>query len=255
MRKVTYAANILKTLLQEEKTATMDRLKTVLGTTVKMTVMRKMKELSYIGSYSHSGKYYTLSHIPEFDKNGIWTYKGVKFSIYGNLQQTVQRYIENTKNGYSASELKKILDIEVKEGLLALYRKKRIDRKKISGCYVYFSTSPQLGKSQVLHRKEQESTLGIPEAQSTNESLPKKITHLIFLFFSTLNEKQQRLYAGLESIKMGYGGDKKVASLLGMDPHTVAKGRSDIIAEKVDMQRVRKKGGGRILTEKKARKP
>ena len=35
---------------------------------------------------------------------------------------------------------------------------------------------------------------------------------------SLLDEKQRRLYAGPESLKLGYGGDRKVAEFLGMDP-------------------------------------
>jgi len=58
----------------------------------------------------------------------------------------------------------------------------------------------------------------------------------------------------LESLKIGYGGDKHVASLLGMDPHTVAKGRSEILAGNIDIQRIRKTGAGQIPIEKKVRK-
>ena len=34
----------------------------------------------------------------------------------------------------------------------------------------------------------------------------------ILLFFSLLNERQRRLYAGLEAAKLGYGGDKQIAA-------------------------------------------
>jgi hypothetical protein len=73
----------------------------------------------------------------------------------------------------------------------------------------------------------------------------------IILFFSILDEKQRRIYAGLESIKIGHGGDTVISSLLGIDPHTVAKGRQELINSDIIQGRVRKKGAGRKLQEKK----
>ncbi len=254
MRKSKNNVNALKSLLQKEKAATMEKLKSVLDTTVNMTIFRKLRELSYITSYSHSGKYYTLAHIPNFDKYGLWNHNSVLFSKHGNLQQTVQAFIESSENGYSVSELKKILVVEVKEPLLILFRKKQIARKKIAGYYVYFSTNLEKKEKQFLQRNNQGSNLEFQADQSAGVLLSKKVIQSIFLFFSILNEKQKRLYAGLESLKIGYGGDKKVASLFGMDPHTVAKGRSEISDENIDMQRIRKKGAGQIPTEKKVLK-
>ena len=41
----------------------------------------------------------------------------------------------------------------------------------------------------------------------------------VILFFSLLDEKQRRLYAGLEAVRIGHGGDRRVAELLGVDVH------------------------------------
>lgn len=78
---------------------------------------------------------------------------------------------------------------------------------------------------------------------------------LLILFCSMLNEKQRRLYAGLESLKLGHGGDAHIASLLGMDPHTVAKGRKELMdADLTDDTRIRAYGAGRPPQEKKRQK-
>jgi hypothetical protein len=74
------------------------------------------------------------------------------------------------------------------------------------------------------------------------------------LFFSLLDEKQRRLYAGLESLKMGHGGDQAIASLLGLDTGTVSRGRADLLSRDVDLGRVRRTGAGRKSLEKKRRK-
>ena len=71
------------------------------------------------------------------------------------------------------------------------------------------------------------------------------------LFLSMLNEKQRRVYAGLESLKLGYGGNQQIADFIGMDPRTVAKGRRELEAHDLDIERIRKAGGGRKPTEKK----
>jgi len=66
-----------------------------------------------------------------------------------------------------------------------------------------------------------------------------------------LDEKQRRLYAGLESLKLGYGGDQRIAEFIGMDPHTVAKGRRELLEQDLEIDRIRKAGGGRKRLEKK----
>ena len=74
----------------------------------------------------------------------------------------------------------------------------------------------------------------------------------IILFFTILNEKQKRLYLGLESLKIGYGGDSQIAELLDVSKATVAKGRKEILSGEVDIESTRKAGGGRKKVEKKS---
>jgi transposase-like protein len=55
-------------------------------------------------------------------------------------------------------------------------------------------------------------------------------------------------------LKIGQGGDARIANLLGVDPHTVAKGRRELLQRDIDASGVRKRGGGRPSAEKKPRK-
>ncbi len=247
-------ANTLRKLLLKKKTATMSELIAVLETDVKITVFRKLNEPSNVASYSHKGQHYTLSEIPDFDDIGLWKHNSALFSIHGNLQKTVKALVDDSKAGYTVNELKSILQIEVKEPLLIQFRKKQIYRKKISGCYVYFCTEPQAKKNQQLNRSGQKPASALDADDYINRPLSDKVRKSIWLFFSILNEKQRRLFAGLESIKIGHGGDRKVSLLLGMNPHTVAKGRSELLSESVKFERIREKGAGRIPAEKKIRK-
>jgi hypothetical protein len=83
------------------------------------------------------------------------------------------------------------------------------------------------------------------------EASPEELKASVVLFSSLLDEQQRRLFAGLESLKYGRGGDQKLAALLQLDPHTVARGRQQLLTQEVDLQRVRKPGGGRKPAEKK----
>src|SRR5213593_621098 len=142
----------VRALLKKEKIATLPELKESLGTSATMTVFRKLKALGYRTSYSHRGKYYTLADIPRFDEQGLWSYRAVWFSRDGNLLDTTQRFVEEAVAGLTASELHGLLSVEVKEPLLQLYRRRRIDRQQIENAYVYFSRQSSIGRQQRLRQ-------------------------------------------------------------------------------------------------------
>ena len=80
--------------------------------------------------------------------------------------------------------------------------------------------------------------------------MPEELRAAIVLFASLLDERQRRLFAGLEALKCGWGGDRRIARLLGIDPSTVASGRRQLVERDVELDRVRRAGGGRRPTEK-----
>jgi len=246
-------SDTLRSFLHSERIATLQQLKAALGTTGTMTVFRRLKALGYLSSYSHRGKYYTLPEIPEFDVQGLWSYHSVWFSRYGNLVATVKEFIEEAEAGWTAQELERILQVEVKRPLLQLYQGKAIYRDKLSGVYTYFSRSRDKRRSQLLMREQSwaEAAIGLP---AQIEALSHELKAAIILFFSLLDEQQRRLYAGLEAHKMGHGGDREIAQLLGLDVHTVAKGRRELFGGQIQRGRVRKQGAGRKTSEKKRRR-
>ena len=50
--------------------------------------------------------------------------------------------------------------------------------------------------------------------------MPEELRAAIVLFAILLDERQRRLFAGLESLKCGWGGDRRIATLLGIDSST-----------------------------------
>jgi len=250
MRNESYHSDTLVRLLRRRKVATMRELKAALGTTVDVTVFRKLKELPYRSSYSHGGSYYTLDPIAKFGELGLWSCRSVHFSVHGTLLSTLEVLVEESEAGYFASELEHIVDVGVKEALLELVRRRRIGREKSFGLYLYCSRDRAKRSEQILARKLQEQQPGLLGV-ALGRAIPDELKAAIVLFFSLLDEKQRRLYAGLESLKFGHGGDQKIAKLLGIDVGTVARGREQLLARDVEIERVRKLGGGRKPLEKK----
>ncbi len=75
----------LVNVFSERTVLTTEELKNILGTTSRMTIFRKLKQLPYKSSYTHCGKYYTLDTLAQYNKNGIWDYNQICFSKYGSL--------------------------------------------------------------------------------------------------------------------------------------------------------------------------
>jgi len=252
MSKTQFSADLLRAFLQEEGIATLAQLKEALGTTGTMTVFRKLQALGYRSSYSHRGKYYTLRDLPDFDEQGLWSWHSVWFSRYGNLGETAREFVEEADSGFTARELESILHVECKRALLQLHRAGRLARATIAGVHVYLAQHPGRQRRQTLLRQDRAAAAELIAPQV--EALSHELGAAIILFFSLLDERQRRLYAGLEAQKFGHGGDRKIADLLGLDVHTVARGRRELFGGQVDPERRRRPGGGRKAVEKKRRK-
>jgi hypothetical protein len=242
MRPTVFSASLLRRFLHRNRIATLPQLKQLLGTEADITVFRKLKELSYRTSYSHRGSFYTLDEIAAFDERGLWSFDSVWFSRHGTLVSTAEVCVTQAPTGYFASELETLLHVPVKEPLLRLVEQDRIARQTVSGLYLYCASNPRTRQQQMQARQV---LLESAAAGASSDELRAAIV----LFASLLDEQQRRLYAGLESLQ--FGGDRQIADLLDLDPHTVAKGRRQLLARDVELGRVRGAGGGRKPTEKK----
>ncbi len=250
MRPLSFRPDALRSLLLRVKIATLDELKQGLGTSVDVTVFRKLKTLDYLTSYSHRGRYYTLREIARFDDHGLWSQAEVCFSRFGTLLATAEAFIHRSPRGYFADELAPLLHVEVQDALHQLTQQQRVSRQIISGRYLYMSMDHTLQRQQLLARRTVEILPTVMDA-SVLEVAPEEVKAAILLFYSLLDEQQRRLYAGLESLKLGRGGDRQLADFLDLDPHTVARGRFQLLSQDVEVDRARKAGAGRKPVEKK----
>lgn len=249
MNTTKFAASKLTTLFESKEIVTLDELALALGTDAKATIFRKLKEIDYRTSYSHRGRFYTLADEDKFDVLGLWSFEDIHFSSYGTLRETAASLVSLSDAGLYAGELGAMLHVEVGDVLLHLVKKKRLRREQFSKGYLYCSSEPKVRRHQVAMRRaaESEAVAGrLPAGE-----IPDELKAAIVLFFCLLDEQQRRLFAGLESLKWGYGGDRKVARLLGLDEETVARGRRQLLDQDVELDRARKAGGGRKPVEKK----
>lgn len=234
----------------------MDEMKTALGTAVDMTVFRKLRAIDYLSSYSHRGRFYALREVARFDDRGLWSCRGVHFSKFGSLVDTAAEFVTRSAQGYFVSELAAELQVGVKDPLLQLVEQGRVAREDVRGLYLY------LALDQVRRREQRSLRQAVLTAAAAEGVEPRveasavgdEIKAAIVLFYTLLDERQRRLFAGLESLRTGWGGDRRIADMLGLNEHTVGKGRHELAEWDVDLDRVRRVGGGRKRLEKKLQK-
>ena len=254
MRPETFRAHDLRRFFEQHTMATMADLKEALGTDTDSTVFRKLGELAYRSSYSHRGSYYTLDELAGFDELGLWSVGTVRFSKFGTLVSTVEAVVGASEAGYYASELENEVHVGVKAPLVKLVRDGRLLRERVGRRYLYLSPEASRYRHQLAARKVHEAKIESFGALGAGRALTEELKAAVVLFYSLLDEKQRRLYAGLESLKIGHGGDQQIADLLGLDPSTIARGRKQLLDRDIEIERVRRRGGGRKALKKKRRR-
>ena len=241
MNIIRYPAETLVTLLNQRKIATMPQLKATLGTDVTFTVLRKLTPLAYRTSYSHCGTYYTLDSIAQYDESGLWSHGDVRFSRYGTLLNTARALVTEAAAGYTVGELEAVVHVATKDALRQLVKTRQLHRSDWEGRYLYCAIDRGRRQEQLAARQAQRESGDDLQAAKA-------------LFYSLLNEQQRRLFAGLESLQRGYGGQQQSAQLFGLDVDTVARGQRELLTGQVLRGRLRHPGGGRRAVEKKRRK-
>ena len=247
MRRVQFHAERLVAVLRKKRIATIEQLKAAVGTSVDMTVFRKLREISYHTSYSHRGRYYVLDEVARFDQHGLWSYRDVRFSRFGSLVDTSERFVTDAQRGLFASELAQLVHVEVHEPLLRLVKQRRLAREKVSEAYLYCTRDSVRRKAQLRAREEAPPS---QQEQRRGLALDQSKAALVLLL-GLLDERQRRLFAGLESMLLGWGGDRRIAEATGLGVHTIAKGRRELLEGQLEAEAIRRPGGGRKAVEKK----
>ena len=74
-----------------------------------------------------------------FDEDGLWFYRTVGFSSYGNLTRTVVGLVDHSPVGLTPNELATLLHVRVQNQLFYLSVQEELDRIALGRGYVYLS--------------------------------------------------------------------------------------------------------------------
>lgn len=146
--------DILKAF-QKKKVLTSEQLLRAVGCS-KMTAWRLMRKQGYFTSYNHNARYYTIEGIPQFNEDGLWSYRKICFSKWGALTDTMLALVRNSKAGLTAEQLQQRLQMKnLKPALARLVDQKRLNREKIENHFVYFPLQAAAHKKQQRQRKQE----------------------------------------------------------------------------------------------------
>lgn len=92
-----------------------------------------------------------------------------------------------------------------------------------------------------------------PICQRAGPHADKRLHHRRNLLLSRREEQQRRWYAGLESMKIGHGGEILLSQRTGLNAETIRRGRQELENDLEDRpaDRIRQEGGGRPPVENK----
>ena len=144
----------VENFFRKYRVVTMSDLCEVIGSSSRMTVFRRLREIEYVSSYTHAGRYYTLYDIARFGSDGIWFYDDIGFSQNGSLKNTVIYLVDGSDAGKFHFDLERQLRVRVHNVLLDLVKSKQIERIKFEGQYLYLSSDKEQSTKQIEQRDQ-----------------------------------------------------------------------------------------------------
>lgn len=141
------------------------------------TAQRRLAEWEAINSYNQNGRYYTLPAIPDFDVNGLWRYREIFFSRFGNLSETLIQLVRNSPAGLTAAEAGELLGLRPSSFLWAFHDHPDLRREKHQGLYIYLASEPDTHTRQWQQRSTMSKTRKQPSEFEAVAILVEKIKH------------------------------------------------------------------------------
>ncbi len=141
-------------LFKDKDVLTLDDIKKALDNASRPTTFRYLRQVPYLRSYNHNGRYYTHQDSVLFDRFGLYSRGDIHFSRDGTLGDTVKRLVRESEAGWTQRELQELLRVRVQVLLLEAVRQKEIGRQTVGGFYLYVHIDPAIGKRQLQRRRE-----------------------------------------------------------------------------------------------------
>lgn len=145
---------MLLQLFQTKAVITFEELQNTLGQASRATTFRYLRQVQYLRSYNHNGRYYTGRDPALFDRFGLYSRGNIHFSRDGTLGDTLKRLVGESQAGWTQRELQELLRVRVQVLLLRAVRQEAIRRETLSGFYLYVHIDPAIGEIQLERRRE-----------------------------------------------------------------------------------------------------
>jgi len=123
------------------------------------TVRNRLNSWRALTSYNCNGRYYTLPNVAKFDEHGLWKYKGVCFSRWGTLMNTIPQLVKHSASGLDASEIGRLVGLPPRSFMAQLRNVHGLRREKVEKRFVYFADEDHTYRSQRTRRAEQSKTM------------------------------------------------------------------------------------------------
>ena len=156
-------SNSFKKMFKKYKVLTLSQVSKTHDCSIR-TVQRQFAELAVLRSYNKNSRYYTLPEIPKFNVHGIWCYRDILFSKYGDLRQTVKHMILASEDGLSGNEIGNIVNLLPRSFMHHFREMEGVFREKHGGVYIYFSNDPTIYARQVIKRVQADDVKRISDA-------------------------------------------------------------------------------------------
>jgi len=165
---------VLVELLNTKKVVVLKEIRAALDNASRATAFRYLIQIPYRRSYNHNARFYALHEPQRYDRYGLWSYKDIHFSRDGALNITVQRLVKEAQAGWTQAELKQLLRVRVQGLLLQAVQEGQLERRRISGLYIYFHADRQVQKIQVQCRQEYIESQQTMALDTDVESMPSE---------------------------------------------------------------------------------
>ena len=218
----------LHKLFITETVVDLPRIRAALGNASSMTAFRYLRQLPYLHSYNHNGRYYCLYEPARHDRFGIWSVRNIHFSVDKTLGETVRRLVCEAPTGITHGELQELLGVRVHNTLLALLRNGEIGREPYMRQYLYLHSDADVCQQQIQQRQ---TVMDAKVCEQQNKTPPTGDT-IIAVLLTLLRHPEAKVV-------------EVVRYLRGHSP-PVSMAQVEAIFARYDLDHIGKKGGGTI---------
>lgn len=212
MRPLETHRSSLEKLFDRKPIAQITELRRALCVRSRTTVFFALKAAGYMTSYSHAGRYYTLSHVPKFDVHGLWAIGGVRFSKHGTLRATIVVLVCEAPAGCTHEELAKLLGLRVHDTLRSLVEAHALGREQVQAVYVYLDPDPDRAEAQLAKRRRK-TAAPVPEpVQGAPPPLdPTRVIDVLVAVIHAPREEARAIAARLRAAGLAVSGEQVAA--------------------------------------------